>query len=161
AETHRGGCGREVARYCILHLRKRNVAPLLSHVELHVAREPRHRGSARVGYRPCRLQFLVHLLEKGDAAGNWRGGASIKLPDSSEDRTLGGGGRGSPRQLAALSATSWSCWPRSRDEVGGVSTRILTSWLVCIASAIELCSSEKSSRLSSSRLMSSLSSGWT
>ena len=37
---------------------------------LRVGREPRHRGSARVGYRPCRLQFLVHLLEKGDAAGN-------------------------------------------------------------------------------------------
>src|SRR4029434_9737289 len=78
AETHCGGGGREVARYCILHLGKREVAPLLSDVELHVGREPRHRGSARVGYRPCRLQFLVHLLEKGDAAGNWCGGGRKK-----------------------------------------------------------------------------------
>src|SRR4029434_1817108 len=73
------GGGREVARYCILHLRKREVAPLTRPVERHVGREPRHRGPARVGGRPCRLQFLVHLLEEGDAAGNWRGGASNVL----------------------------------------------------------------------------------
>src|SRR4029434_7649151 len=70
---------REVARCCILHLREGEVAALTSPVKLHVGREPRHRGTARVGGRPCCLQFLMHLLEEGDATRNWCGGASVEL----------------------------------------------------------------------------------
>src|SRR4029434_922396 len=80
AEAHCGGGGREVARYCILHLRGGEGGALTSAVELHVWREPWHRGTARVRGRPCRLQFLVHLLEEGDGTRNWCGGASVKLP---------------------------------------------------------------------------------